>query len=370
MKTALEVFQKINPLMLFLYGRKPSYARAILITIIVVIIYSSIAWVSDSLFLRTITKANSPIPVMGLFEDYTHHVLLVCSFVVLLGGKQFQVFLENTAIADLQHGTEKGVVFDPRFVSRIWWACMVLCFGLFVFGQLYTPWSTETPFAASWATLPREHLGGWIAGCISSFYNFFVVFSIAIWLITSCALVVVPRLAKAIREKHVDLDPLHPDGMGGHGSLLAFGLAVMLTYVSVVAYIIAFGFAFGTSTQYLSLTSTYILLLPFVATAPFIRIHLALKGAKRAKMLKYHELHSRKLISSLIPDNSELSTDLSLSDIDSLHRRYADISTWPLSIRSAAVAAPLAIPITLNLLELAVMRDGESMLEWINRVFG
>ena len=360
-KTALTVFQEKNPLLVWLYGRNPSFFRAALITMIVVAGYASLAWIGDAHIIDG--------HVMGLFEDYTHHVLVLCGLLVLFGGKKFQQFLEDIKLSDLEQGSKRGASWNTKAISLIWWGSLAFCTALYVFGQLVTPWVSEASFAAAWATLPRDNIVGWAAGCFSSLYFFLVVFSIALWLIFSCVLVVVPNLARAVRREHVQLDPLHPDGMGGQGSLMNFAFAVMLTYVSVIAYIIAFGFAFGSSTQFLALTSIYILLLPFVATAPFIRIYLALKGAKQNKMLELSQLHAHQLKTLINGGNADTETKLSLTEIDTLHQRYAAISTWPLSLRSAAVALPLAIPIIPRLLEFIVVEEGGNFTELFTRLF-
>ena len=150
--------------------------------------------------------------------------------------------------------------------------------------------------------------------------------------------------------------------MGGQGALMSFALAVMLTYVSVIAYVIAFGLAFKISAIYIGVTTIYILLLPFIATAPFIRINRALREAKDAKLLEYSQLYQRKLQAVEDPSATTQPSALSLTDIDALHKRYANISTWPLSIRSAAVPFSLVIPILANLPDFVTTSDGASLL--------
>ena len=172
MRSALDVFQKINPIMVFLYGRKPSFIRAALITVLVVASYSAVAWYGDALFLKVATGTeNDDMPVLGLAEDYTHHALVFCGLVVLFGGKQFQMFLAKTPLADLQHGKEAGISFNPKYVAYIWWACFALCAFMYAFGQFYTPWFTEAEIVASWATLPRLTFIGWVADVSPAFIS-------------------------------------------------------------------------------------------------------------------------------------------------------------------------------------------------------
>lgn len=371
MKTALDVFQNINPVMVLLYGRKPSFFRAASITLVVVTAYGAIAWVGDALFLRHLTDPSATHPYFGLLEDYTHHLLVMSVLFVLFGCKQLQLFLAEIPFSGETDETKSGVYIGKKFVRRLLFFWLALCLVLYVYAQLWTPWLSSDRFIVTWATAPDKNFFGWFAAFFGSFFSFVVVLSLATWLITSCVFVVMPKIAEAIRENLIVLKPLHPDKMGGQGYLVKTASALALTYMSALVYVIAFAYAFGTSLEYYIGLTAYIILAPFVAARPFLNIHSALDGAKRAKIEEFADLHAVTLIAKTGSQRSGVTTDLSLAEIDSLYQRYVSINTWPVSLRTIlAIIAPVAVPIMINIARQMVENKSGGLLGDMVRLFG
>ncbi|MFB6121900.1 MAG: hypothetical protein ABEJ78_00380 [Haloferacaceae archaeon] len=240
--------------------------------------------------------------------------------------------------------------FDTAY-SRYWWVTtlpwVVLVLLVFAFGQGY--------FASQGITTPVER---------AAYLGFFVYWLVFAGLRTHGGVITVLTIRAFARDVELEIDPLHPDGLGGLSTVGSFAIRMTLL-ISLGSLALPLSFQIASHIRYENVVYAGVALFVLLVALNFI--YPTYKVNRRAQELRESMLESRRkrirslenrLSESFDDGGDDTSDDVLQLEIQRARREYDDyqnVQLYPLSVGIITrLASSILLPIFFILFELFV----------------